>query len=52
MHWPVIAILAFVTFQRLAELALSRRNTALLLAAGGREHAPGHYPLIVAVHLS
>ena len=52
MLWPAIAILAFVTFQRLAELALARRNTALLLAAGAREHAPGHYPLIVAVHFS
>ena len=50
--WPAIAILTFVTLQRLAELALARSNTARLLAAGGREHAPGHYPLIVAVHAS
>jgi len=50
--WPAIAILAFVTFQRLAELALDRRNTQQLLAAGAREHAPGHYPLIVAVHIA
>jgi len=48
--WPAIAILAFVTFQRLAELALARSNTRALLAAGGREHGAGHYPLIVAVH--
>jgi methyltransferase len=32
-------------------LWLSRRNTARLLAHGAREHAPGHYPLIVAVHV-
>ena len=48
--WPSIAILAFVTFQRLAELVLARQNTAKLLAMGAREYAPGHYPLIVAVH--
>jgi methyltransferase len=45
-----ILILALVTAQRLGELWLSRRNTARLVAQGGREHAPGHYPLIVAVH--
>ena len=50
MMWPSIAILAFVTLQRLAELVLARQNTAQLLAMGAREHAPGHYPLIVAVH--
>jgi methyltransferase len=50
MLWPSIAILAFVTFQRVAELLLARKNTAALMAAGAREHAPGHYPLIVAVH--
>lgn len=48
--WPAIAILAFVTLQRLAELVLARSNTRALLAAGAQEHAPGHYPLIVAVH--
>ena len=48
--WPGIALLAFVTFQRLAELPVARRNTARLLGAGGHEVAPGHYPLLVAVH--
>jgi methyltransferase len=48
--WPAVAILAFVTLQRLAELALSNGNTRRLLAVGAREHAPGHYPLIVVVH--
>jgi len=46
-----IVILALVTAQRLGELWLSRRNTVRLLAQGAREHAPGNYPLIVAVHL-
>ena len=45
-----IAILALVTLQRLGELWLSNRNTTRLLAKGAREHSPGHYPLIVAVH--
>jgi len=48
--WPSIAILAFVTLQRLGELVLARQNTARLMGMGAREYAPGHYPLIVAVH--
>ncbi len=48
--WPAIALLAFVTLQRLVELPIARANTARLLAAGGREVARGHYPLIVALH--
>ena len=48
--WPHIAILAFVTAQRLIELPVARANTARLLAAGAYEAAPSHYPLIVAVH--
>ena len=47
---PAILILLFVTFQRLAELVIARRNTRALLARGAYEVAPGHYPLIVAVH--
>ena len=45
-------ILALVTFQRLGELWLSNRNSKRLLARGAREVAPGHYPLIVAVHVT
>ena len=47
-----IIILALVTAQRLGELLLSKRNTSRLLTEGAREHAPGHYPLIVAVHVA
>jgi methyltransferase len=50
MMAAAIAILAFVTLQRLAELWLSNRNTRALMAQGGVEHSAGHYPLIVAVH--
>lgn len=45
-----IALLLFVTAQRLAELVLARRNTARLLARGAVEIAPEHYPLIVLLH--
>ncbi|MEA1071678.1 isoprenylcysteine carboxyl methyltransferase family protein [Sphingomonas sp. LY160] len=48
--WPHFAILGFVTLQRAVELPIARANTARLLAAGGREVAPGHYPLIVLLH--
>jgi len=48
--WPSIALLAFVTAQRLAELVLSRHNTRALLNRGAREVAPGHYPYMVALH--
>ena len=44
------AVLALVTMQRLGELVLARRNTRGLLARGGIEIAPGHYPAIIACH--
>ncbi|KKZ87520.1 hypothetical protein B5K05_06165 [Rhizobium phaseoli] len=50
MIWPSIALLTFVTLQRLGELVLARRNTAALLARGAREAAPEHYPAMVALH--
>jgi methyltransferase len=43
-------ILAAVTLQRASELVVSRYNTQRLMARGAVEVAPGHYPLIVAVH--
>jgi methyltransferase len=47
-----LLILGFVTLERLGELVLARRNTRALLLQGAYEAAPGHYPLIVTVHLS
>jgi methyltransferase len=47
---PAELILALVTLQRAGELAVSRYNTHKLLARGALEIAPGHYPLVVAVH--
>ena len=43
-------LLALVTLQRGAELVIANHNTRKLLARGGVEVAPRHYPLIVAMH--
>ena len=50
--WEGVAVLAFVTLQRLAELALSQRNTKRLLARGAHEVAPEHYPFMIMLHAS
>jgi methyltransferase len=51
MNPYAVAILAYVTLERLFELWLARRNTAKLLEKGAREYGAGHYPLIVAIHV-
>jgi methyltransferase len=43
--------LGYIIAQRLIELVIARRNTSALKAQGAIEHFPGHYPLIVMVHL-
>lgn len=50
MMWPSVALLSFVTLQRLAELGLARRNTTMLLERGGQEVAPQHYPYMILLH--
>jgi len=50
--WPSVALLAFVTLQRLVELPIAHANKNRLLAAGGYEVGAGHYPLLVAVHVA
>ena len=50
MNWVAVAILLFVTAERLLELVIARTNTKRLLAQGAREHGASHYPLIFAVH--
>jgi methyltransferase len=45
-----IALLVFVTAQRLAELAWSRRNERRLRARGAVEVGAAHYPVMVALH--
>jgi methyltransferase len=47
---PAVILLVLVTIERLAELWISKRNTARLISQGAVEHAPGHYPLIVLLH--
>jgi methyltransferase len=48
--WPSIALLSFVSLQRLVELPIAQANTKRLIARGGYEVGASHYPLIVAVH--
>lgn len=50
MSWGAALFLGFVVAQRLAELALARRNTARLMARGAREVGAEHYPAMVALH--
>lgn len=45
-----IALLVFITLQRLGELVLADRNTRRLKARGAYEVGREHYPLIVALH--
>lgn len=49
MSWFVV-LLGLVAVERLAEIVVSRRNTAWSLARGGEEHGAGHYPVMVALH--
>jgi methyltransferase len=51
MHYAV-ALLAFVTLQRLAELIWGVQNTARLLASGGVEFGRKQYPAIVALQVA
>lgn len=43
-------IVGLVALERLIELAIARRNTRMLLAAGGVEHGAAHYPWLVLLH--
>lgn len=52
MNWLAIAILGFVTLQRLVELGLAERNSRRLLADGAKEDAAGHYPFLVGIHMA
>ena len=45
-----IVIVALVILQRLMELRIAKRNTAVLMAEGAVEHGAGHYPVIVLLH--
>lgn len=45
-----VAILGFVTLQRLLEMQLAENHSRTLLANGAVEHGRRHYALIVALH--
>lgn len=47
----LVLFLAVLAAQRAGELVLSARNARRLLARGAREHAAGHFPLLVLVHV-
>ncbi|HET6942357.1 MAG TPA: isoprenylcysteine carboxylmethyltransferase family protein [Sphingomicrobium sp.] len=49
--WAAVAILGFVTLQRLLELRLADGNSRRLIANGAVEFGRGHYPFIVALHM-
>ena len=46
------ALLVYVIAERLAELVISARNTKALRARGAVEAGAGHYPIMVALHVS
>ena len=46
----LVAVLAYYAAQRFGELALSARNTRLLLARGAREHGQEHLPMLIVLH--
>ena len=48
----LVLAVGLVALQRLLELRLSRRNERLLRPRGAVERGEGHYPLMVALHLS
>ncbi len=45
-------VMGYVTLARLVEMFVARRNTAVLIASGAREHAPEHYRAIIAFHVA
>lgn len=47
-----IALLLFVTLQRLSELVIARRNTTTLFKQGAIETGAAHYPVMVLLHAS
>lgn len=50
MQTATILFLGFIVLQRLSELFIARRNTALLLERGAYEVGASHYPYMVAMH--
>lgn len=49
MTW-FAALVLLVAVERLVELVVARRHASWAFERGGREHAPGHYRVMVMVH--
>jgi methyltransferase len=49
VYW---ALLAVIGVERVAELVVSQRHAVALLRAGGVESGRGHFPVMVALHVS
>ncbi|WP_327064359.1 hypothetical protein OG500_00710 [Kitasatospora sp. NBC_01250] len=47
---PYTLLIVLVAAERLAELAVARRNAAWSMARGGVEYGRGHYPVMVLLH--
>ncbi len=45
-----MAVMTFVTLQRLAELVIAHRHTLALTSRGAYEVGADHYPVMVAIH--
>ncbi len=45
-----LGLIAATAGERLAELAISRRNAAWSFERGGREHGRSHFPFLVVLH--
>ena len=52
VEWPAWAVLliAYVFLQRIAELAITQRNTRALIKEGAHEFGRKGYPLFIALH--
>ena len=48
----LFALVSLIIVQRLLELGHAKRNLAWAMANGGKEYAPEHYPVMVALHSS
>jgi methyltransferase len=51
-RWAFTVLVLLVASQRLWETFVSRRHVSGLLAQGGREHAAGQLPWMIAIHAS
>lgn len=48
----ITALLVYVIIERLLELVIARRNTQKLMARGAVEAGAGHYPVMIALHVT